>query len=262
MDNGWQGRTAVVTGAAGGIGKALAARLVAEGLQVVVNDLDPAATQAAAAEIGAYAVSGDCASEAGVTALIEAARAHLGRIDVYVANAGIARGVGLEATDDEWAASWEVNTMAHVRAARLLVPEWIEGDGGRFVVTASAAGLLTALGTASYSATKHAAVAFAEWLSATYRHRGMVVQAICPQGVQTAMLEQTGPARDIIAADGALTPEQVAEVTWHAFQDDRFLILPHPEAAQYYRDRAENTDRWLRGMNKLQRWMESQEVAR
>lgn len=253
------GQGAVVTGAAGGIGKALAARLVREGLRVVVNDLDADATRAAAEEIGAYAVPGDAASEAGVTALLDAAREHLGSIDAYFANAGIARGQGLEATDAEWAASFEVNTMAHVRAARLLVPAWVERGAGRFVVTASAAGLLTALGSPSYSVTKHGAVAFAEWLSATYRHRGLVVQALCPQGVQTAMLEETGPARDIIAADGALTPDQVAEVTWQALQDDRFLILPHPEAGEYYRNRATDTDHWLAGMNKLQRWMEAKE---
>lgn len=252
----------VVTGAAGGIGKALAARLVAEGARVVVNDLDPEKTRATAAEIGAHALPGDGASQAGIAALIEAAREHLGSIDAWFANAGIARGMGLQATEDEWQTSWEINTMAHVRAARILVPEWLERGGGRFVVTASAAGLLTALDAPAYSVTKHGAVAFAEWLSATYRHRGLVVQAICPQGVQTAMLEQTGPARAIIAADGALTPEQVADVTWEGLQDDRFLILPHPEAAQYYRDRASDTDRWLGGMNKLQRWMENQEGAR
>lgn len=256
----YAGSGVVVTGAAGGIGKALAARLVTEGARVVVNDLDPGATSASAADIGAHPVAGDAASEDGVAALVEAARDHLGRIDVWFGNAGIARGMGLDASEADWAASWEVNTMAHVRAARLLVPDWLERGGGRFVVTASAAGLLTALGTASYSVTKHGAVAFAEWLSATYRHRGIVVQAICPQGVQTAMLEQTGPARDIIAADGALTPEQVAEVTWQALQDDRFLILPHPEAAGYYRQRADDTDRWLGGMNKLQRYLESKEA--
>jgi NAD(P)-dependent dehydrogenase (short-subunit alcohol dehydrogenase family) len=252
------GQGVVVTGAAGGIGKALAARLVAEGARVVINDLDPAATQAAATEIGAYAVSGDAASEEGIAALVAAAREHLGQIDAWFANAGIVRGLGLDATEAEWAASWEVNTMAHVRAARLLVPEWLERGGGRFVVTASAAGLLTALGTATYSVTKHGAVAFAEWLSATYRHRGIVVQAICPQGVETNMLAATGPMRTILVSDGALSADDVAETTWQALQDDRFLILPHPTAGEYYRARAEDTDRWLGGMNKLQRFLDSE----
>lgn len=252
------GSGVVVTGAAGGIGKALAARLVAEGARVVVNDVDADRLAATAAEIGAHPVAGDSASEAGVAALVAAARDHLGRIDSWFANAGVALGDGLDATEEEWSASWEINTMAHVRAARLLVPEWLDRGAGRFVVTASAAGLLMTLGNPVYSVTKHGAVAFAEWLSATYRHRGLVVQAICPQGVQTAMLDATGPARAIIAADGALTPEQVADVVWEALQDDRFLVLPHPEAAGYYRDRATDTDRWLGGMNKLQRWLESQ----
>ncbi|MBK1787935.1 SDR family oxidoreductase [Prauserella cavernicola] len=250
------GQGVVVTGAAGGIGKALAARLADGGARVVVNDLDPARTQAAAAEIGVYAVAGDAASEAGVSALVSAARDHLGHIDAWFANAGVVRGAGLDASETEWAASWEVNTMAHVRAARLLVPGWLERGGGRFVVTASAAGLLTALGTAPYSVTKHGAVAFAEWLSATYRHRGIVVQAICPQGVRTDMLDETGPMRTVLAGD-AVTPEDVAELTWHALQDNRFLILPHLQIGDYYRHRATDTDRWLGGMNKLQRHLES-----
>jgi NAD(P)-dependent dehydrogenase (short-subunit alcohol dehydrogenase family) len=252
-----EGSGVVVTGAAGGIGMALAARLVADGARVVVNDVDSERLAATAAEIGAHPVAGDSASEAGAAALVAAAREQLGQIDAWFANAGVALGDSLQATEQEWAASWEINTMAHVRAARLLVPEWIERGTGRFVVTASAAGLLMTLGNPVYSVTKHGAVAFAEWLSATYRHRGLVVQAICPQGVQTAMLDATGPARDIIAADGALTPDQVADVVAEALQDDRFLVLPHAEAAGYYRDRAADTDRWLGGMNKLQRWMES-----
>ncbi len=254
------GQGVVVTGAAGGIGKALARRLVAEGARVVVNDLDPVATQATADEIGAYAVPGDAASEAGIAALVAAAREHLGQIDAWFANAGIVRGLGLDASEAEWAASWEVNTMAHVRAARLLVPEWLERGAGRFVVTASAAGLLSAHGTATYSVTKHGAVAFAEWLSLTYRHRGLVVQAICPQGVQTDMLAETGPMRTILVNDGALTADDVAETTWQALQDDRFLILPHPEAGDYYRNRATDPDRWLGGMNKLQRYLENEEA--
>jgi NAD(P)-dependent dehydrogenase (short-subunit alcohol dehydrogenase family) len=254
-----QGQGIVVTGAAGGIGRALAARLVAEGARVVINDLDPERTQATAAEIGAHAIPGDAASEAGIAALVGKARTHLGQIDGWFANAGVVRGLGLDASEAEWATSWEINTMAHVRAARLLVPEWLERGGGRFVVTASAAGLLTALGTATYSVTKHGAVAFAEWLSATYRHRGIEVHAICPQGVRTDMLATTGPMEQLLVADGALTPEDVAEATWQALQDGRFLVLPHPEAGDYYRHRADDPDRWLRGMNKLQQRLDEHE---
>lgn len=257
-----KGTGVVVTGAAGGIGKALAARLVAGGARVVVNDIDADRLAATASEIGAHPVAGDGASEAGIAALVAAAEGHLGQIDSWFANAGVVRGLGLDASEAEWASSWEINTMAHVRAARLLVPGWIERGGGRFVVTASAAGLLTALGTATYSVTKHGAVAFAEWLSATYRHQGIVAQAICPQGVDTAMLANSGPMRGLLTADGARTPDEVAEVTWEALQDDRFLILPHPEVGQYYQARTADTDRWLGGMNKLQRMLDSEEATR
>lgn len=244
---------AVVTGAAGGIGRAIARRLAAEGLRVVVNDLDAAGAEAVAAEIGGLAVPGDCASEAGVERLVAEATAYLGRIDVYVANAGIGVMHGLETSDAEWARAIEINLMAHVRAARALVPGWLgDGGGGRFVVTASAAGLLTMIGDASYSVTKHGAVAFAEWLSATYRDRGVVVQALCPQGVRTAMIEDVGAVASLLDNEGTLEPEQVAEVLWQAFGDDSFLVLPHPEVAQFYAARAADPDRWLGQMNGLQ----------
>jgi NAD(P)-dependent dehydrogenase (short-subunit alcohol dehydrogenase family) len=143
--------------------------------------------------------------------------------------------------------------MAHVRAARVLVPRWLEdGQGGRFVVTASAAGLLTMIGAAPYSVTKHAAVGFAEWLSVTYGHRGIAVQAICPQGVQTRMLEQAGPLKDLLTRDAALTPDQVADAWVRSLEEDRFLVLPHPEVAGYYAARAADTDAWLAGMRRLQ----------
>lgn len=251
--------TAVVTGAAGGIGRALAERLVTEGYDVVVNDLDVERTRQAAEEIGAHGIPGDAASEEGVAALVEAARERLGRIDAWFANAGVVRGLGLEATEQEWATSWEVNTMAHVRAARLLVPDWLAAGGGRFVVTASAAGLLMSLGAPAYSVTKHAAVGFAEWLSATYRHRGIVVHAICPQGVKTDMLANTGPMEELLVADGALAAEEVADATWTAMQEGRFLVLPHPQVADYYAARATTTDKWLHGMNKLEQYLESKE---
>ncbi|MFG1656375.1 SDR family oxidoreductase [Micromonospora chersina] len=252
----------VVTGAGHGIGRALATRFAAEGARVVVNDLDGAAARAVAEEIGGWAAPGDAASEQGVAALVETARGHLGEIDVWFGNAGIDRGRGLDAAEAEWAASHEVNVMAHVRAARLLVPAWVERGAGRFVVTASAAGLLTTLGNPAYAVSKHACVAFAEWLSATYRHRGIVVQAVCPQGVRTRMLDDSGPLRDLLSRDGALTPEDVAEATWQALHDDRFLVLPHPRVADYYAHRATDPDRWLGGMNRIQRQLEDQGAFR
>ena len=249
----------VVTGAGHGIGRALATRLSAEGARVVVNDLDAEAAERVAAEVGGYAAPGDAASEEGVSALVESARGQLGAVDVWFANAGIDWGHGLDAPESDWAACHEVNVMAHVRAARLLVPEWVERGAGRFVVTASAAGLLTLLGSPTYSVSKHAAVAFAEWLSATYRHRGVVVQAICPQGVRTRMLANAGALEEVLSNDGALEPEQVAEAAWQAMADDRFLVLPHPEVAGYYAHRATQTDDWLERMNKLQRLVEAHE---
>ncbi|MFG2164503.1 SDR family oxidoreductase [Micromonospora chersina] len=252
----------VVTGAGHGIGRALATRLAAEGARVVVNDLDGEAARAVAEEIGGWAAPGDAATEQGVAALVGTARGHLGEIDVWFGNAGIDRGRGLDAAEADWAASHEVNVMAHVRAARLLVPAWVERGAGRFVVTASAAGLLTTLGNPAYAVSKHGCVAFAEWLSATYRHRGIVVQAVCPQGVRTRMLDDSGPLRDLLSRDGALTPEDVAEATWQALHDDRFLVLPHPRVADYYAHRATDPDRWLGGMNRIQRQLEDQGAFR
>ena len=251
------GSGVVVTGAGHGIGRALARKLAAEGARVVVNDLDAEAAADVARETGGIAVPGDAASESGVVELVATARDHLGKIDVYFANAGIDVGGGLDAPAEDWARAIEVNVMGHVRAARQLVPVWLETGGGRFVVTASAAGLLTMLGSAPYSVTKHAAVGFAEWLSATYGHHGVVVQAICPQGVNTRMLDEAGPLQELLTHDSALEPEDVAQTVWEALADDRFLILPHPEVAGYYQARATDTDRWLAGMRKLQRRLEN-----
>jgi NAD(P)-dependent dehydrogenase (short-subunit alcohol dehydrogenase family) len=247
------GAGVVVTGGGHGIGRAIAARMAAQGARVVVNDIDEEAAREVANEIGGgVAVPGDAASEDGVAELVATARDHLGKIDVYFANAGVDVGQGLDAPAEDWARAIDVNLMAHVRAAQQLVPAWLETGGGRLVVTASAAGLLTMLGSPVYSVTKHAAIGFAEWLSATYGHRGVVVQAICPQGVRTRMLDQAGPLQELLSHDTALEPEQVADAVYHALQDDRFLILPHPEVAKYYAFRATNTDGWLAGMRKLQ----------
>ncbi|NQW73739.1 MAG: SDR family oxidoreductase [Actinobacteria bacterium] len=251
----------VVTGAGRGIGLAIAAKLAEEGARVVVNDLDAAEAHEAAAEIGGFAIPGDAASEEGVEALITAARAHLGDIDIYFANAGTAVGVGLDSTEEAWATALEVNVMAHVRAARLLVPTWLERGGGRFVVTASAAGLLATVGNAPYSVSKHSAVGFAEWLAITYGHRGITVQAICPQGVTTRMLDEAGPFKELLARDGALSPEQVAESVWQGLQEGEFLILPHPEVREYYVSRAAHTDRWIGSMQRIQRKVDEGSVG-
>ncbi|MDF8264513.1 SDR family oxidoreductase [Luteipulveratus flavus] len=251
----WLGKGVVVTGAARGIGRAIATRLHAEGARLVVADVLDEPLAALAGELDAVAVPGDCASEAGAARLVDQAREALGSIDVWVGNAGVLRGLELDRTsEDDWATSWDVNVMAHVRAARLLLPDWLERGEGRFVVTASAAGLLTMLGAPAYSVTKHATESFAEWLAATYGHRGVSVHAICPQGVRTEMYDQPGSAvlTDIVGHDGALAPEAVADALVDAVAAERFLVLPHPEVQDYLAFRATRTDRWLAGMQALQ----------
>ncbi|MFI6105545.1 SDR family oxidoreductase [Streptomyces sp. NPDC051310] len=249
-----QGTNVVVTGAGGGIGAALARRFAAEGARVVVNDIDPGRTKAVADEIGGIPVAGDA------SAIVEEARDALGgTVDVYCANAGLASPGDAFAGEDVWAAAWDVNVMAHVRAARTLLPGWLERGSGRFVSTVSAAGLLTMVGAAPYSVSKHGAYAFAEWLSLTYRHRGLKVHAICPQGVRTDMLTAAGSAGDLVLAPTAIEPEDVADALFAGIEADRFLILPHPEVAGYYRARATDPERWLNNMSHIQQKWEGSE---
>ncbi|MFG2880773.1 SDR family oxidoreductase [Streptomyces sp. NPDC048297] len=245
----------VVTGAGGGIGAALARRFAAAGARVVVNDLDGEKAKAVAAEIGGTAVPGDA------SAIVDEARDALGgTVDVFCANAGVAfedRAPGDPLDEKSWALSWDVNVMAHVRAAHALLPQWLERGSGRFVSTVSAAGLLTMIGAPAYSVTKHGALAFAEWLSLTYRHRGINVHAICPQGVRTDMLASTGSAGDLVLQPTAIEPDAVADALFRGIEEDRFLILPHPEVAEYYAARAAIPDRWLSGMNHIQQKWEA-----
>lgn len=242
----------VVTGGGGGIGAALARRFAAEGARVVVNDLDGAKAKAVADEVGGIAVPGDASG------IVPQAREALGgTVDVYCANAGLGSGGSEAAPEEVWAAAWDVNVMAHVRAAHALLPDWLERGSGRFVSTVSAAGLLTMIGAAPYSVTKHGAYAFAEWLSLTYRHRGLKVHAICPQGVRTDMLAATGTAGELVLTPTAIEPDDVAAALFAGMAEDRFLILPHPEVAAFYRARAETPDKWLKGMNHIQQKWEA-----
>ncbi|GHH75099.1 oxidoreductase [Streptomyces sulfonofaciens] len=244
------GTRVVVTGAGGGIGAALARSFAAAGARVVVNDLDADKAAAVAAECGGIPVPGDASAT-----VTDARDALGGTVDVYCANAGVGSEGSEAAPEEVWANAWDVNVMAHVRAAHVLLPDWLARGSGRFVSTVSAAGLLTMVGAAPYSVTKHGAFAFAEWLSLTYRHRGVKVHAICPQGVRTDMLTAAGSAGELLLAPTAVDPQDVADALFAGIAEDRFLILPHPEVAEYVRARAAEPDRWLDGMNRLhQKW--------
>jgi NAD(P)-dependent dehydrogenase (short-subunit alcohol dehydrogenase family) len=246
------GRGVVITGAGSGIGAALARKLAAQGERLVLNDLDAAAVTAVAEQTGALAVPGDAATGDGVRDLIDRARRELGAIDLYFANAGIAVNGGPEVADEGWQRSWDVNVMAHVRAARALLPDWLAAGRGHFVATVSAAGLLTMPGAAPYSVTKHGALAFAEWMSITYADRGLRVQALCPQGVRTPLLAAGGAVGELVLGADAIEAEDVAEAVWAALDDGPFLILPHPEVAGFFAGRAQDPDLWLARMRRIQ----------
>jgi NAD(P)-dependent dehydrogenase (short-subunit alcohol dehydrogenase family) len=251
----WGDGGVVVTGGARGIGLAVAERLRREGAQVVIADLPDDGLERAAARLGAVAVAADVGTEQGIHKILEESWTRLGRISTYVSNAGYPGGRGADAGDDVWAEAWAVNVMAHVRAVRELLPEWRARGEGRCVITASSAGLLTMVGNAPYSVSKHAAVAFAESMSITHGVQGVVFQVLCPQLVQTRMLDDTVGVTDAFPGEVILTPSEVAQVVWEAMGDDRFLILPHPEVHDYFRFRAEDTGRWIRGMRRFARRM-------
>ena len=263
------GTNAIVTGAAAGIGEAIAQRLLKAGASVVLGDLDAerlegTATRLDAEHPGRVAhVAGDASDAAHVDALIAAA---VGPVDVFVANAGVFKGFGLEATDAEWQLSWDVNVMGHVAAARALVPGWLERGSGCFASTASAAGLLTQLGSPTYSATKHAAVGFAEWLAATYGDRGVQVCCLCPMGVRTDMLvagesSAEGDAKlglnAVTSAGETLDPLAVADVLLIAIEAGTFFALPNPEVGTMYARKAADTDHWVTGMQRFRTSLES-----
>jgi NAD(P)-dependent dehydrogenase (short-subunit alcohol dehydrogenase family) len=258
-----EGKVVVVTGAGRGIGRALARRFAAEGAKgVAVGDLDQDNAEAVAAEIastgaGALGLRTDVGVERDVRALVEAAEEAFGPVDLCCSNAGIAIGGGVEASDDDWQRIWDVNLMAHVYAARAVLPSMLARGEGYLLNTASAAGLLTNLGAAPYSVTKHAAVALAEWLAVTHGDEGIKVSCLCPQGVNTAMLMgEANPgvtAADVVKVAGrVLEPDDVAEAVVRGLEEERFLILPHPEVAEYWRRKADDPDRWLAGMRRLQ----------
>ncbi len=251
-------KVAVVTGGANGIGAALSRRFAQEGARVVVADLEAEKAQSLAAEIGALAVAVDVSKESDIINLVQQTNAAHGPIDLFCSNAGIGgpRG-GIEASNEGWQQIWEINLMAHVYAARAVVPQMLERGAGYLLNTASAAGLLSQIGAAPYAVTKHAAVAFAEWLAITYGDRGIKVSCLCPQGVRTRMLEgETLAGITEFLRDSALDPAYVAEVVVQGLAAEQFLILPHPEVGEYIKRKAGDYDRWLRGMRKLQTSLE------
>ena len=257
----------VVTGAAGGIGRALARRFHTLGARLVVSDIQGPRVSAVADELNsvrpgsALAFTSDIGTELGNADLVHTAQEFLATngngIDLFFANAGVGGGTFLETTSEaEWDLAFDVNINAHRWAAKYLLPFWLERGSGYFCSTASAAGLLTQIGSAPYSVTKHAAVGFAEWLSITYGSRGIKVSCLCPQGVNTDMINQQtdfAGATDIVrAAADVLEPETVAEVVSAAIENESFLILPHPEVAGYEQFKAADRDKWLAGMRRLQ----------
>jgi NAD(P)-dependent dehydrogenase (short-subunit alcohol dehydrogenase family) len=247
------GKVAVVTGGGSGIGRAMCRRFAAEGARaVVVADLNGSAGAEVAREVEGLAFEVNVARAGDLERLVRDVTAKFGGIDLFCSNAGIMVEGGPESADSDWQRIWEINVMGHVLGARAVLPGMLERGSGYLLQTVSAAGLLTLIGSAPYSVTKHAALGFAEWLAITYWDRGIRVSAICPQGVRTGMLldSDTGPSHFLRGT--AVEPEQVADVVILGLEEERFLILPHPEVGEYFRHKAGDYERWLRGMRKLQ----------
>jgi NAD(P)-dependent dehydrogenase (short-subunit alcohol dehydrogenase family) len=241
----------VVTGAASGIGRALCRRFAQEGAKaVVVADIDQAGANAVADEIDGLAIRCDVSNEEEIIEVVRQTEEKIGPIDLFCSNAGIILAGGVEVPNEDWQRIWEINVLAHVYAARAVIPGMIERGGGYLLNTASAGGLLSQIGSAPYSATKHAAVGLAEIIAITYGDQGIKVSVLCPQAVRTEMAPVGG---GVAAVDGLLEPEQVADTVMEALEQERFLILPHPEVQAYMERKVADYDRWLNGMRKLQK---------
>lgn len=247
-----EGRIVVVTGAASGIGKALAERFHSEGAKLVVcADLDGPGAEITAASVGGVAFATDVSREEDIRTLIDRVETDHGPIDLFCSNAGIGIGGGAEVSDDKWDLIWKVNVMAHVWAARHLVPRMIERGGGYLLNTASAAGLLSQIGSAPYAVTKHAAVGLAEWLALTHGDDGIKVSVLCPQAVRTKMTANN--EEGVASINGMMAPEEVAEACVRALEAETFLVLPHEEVVTYMQNKTRDYDRWIGGMRKLNR---------
>jgi NAD(P)-dependent dehydrogenase (short-subunit alcohol dehydrogenase family) len=241
-------KVVVVTGGAEGIGAALCRRLAKEGARVMVADIDEKGAQALAGEIGGLALRCDVGREADVMRLVSHTEERFGPIDLFFSNAGIMVKGDIEVTNADWQRIWEINVMSHVYAARALIPKMLQRGVGGFICTASAAGLLSQIGSAPYSVTKHAAVGFAESLAITYGDRGLKVAVICPQAVRTQMTRQ---GAGVAAVDGMIEADQVADCVMEALQEGRFMVLPHPEVKTYMQRKTADYDRWIGGMQRL-----------
>lgn len=249
-----QDKVVIVTGGANGIGRALCLRFAREGARaVIVADIDVQGANRVAEEIHGVAAIADVGKEADIQRLVALATDKFRQVDFFCSNAGIGAAGGPEAPDRDWERSWGINVMSHVYAARAVLPQMLARKEGYLLQTVSAAGLLTQIGSAPYSVTKHAALGFAEWLAITYGDQGIRVSALCPQGVKTDMLLKAQFAGGAFLLEGALEPEQVADDVVKAVQEEKFLILPHPEAARYFQNKANDYERWIRGMRKLNR---------
>lgn len=248
-----ENRIVAVTGAAHGIGRALCHAFARHGAKAVAClDIDETAAQEVARDINGLALKVDVRSEGDIATAIARIEDELGPIDLFCSNAGILVEGGVDAPDDDWQRIWDINVMAHVWAARHLVPRMAARGGGYLLNTASAAGLLNQVGSAPYGVTKHAAVGLAEWLAMTHGDEGIKVSVLCPQGVRTAMTE--GHEDHVAAADGMLEPDEVAEACVEAIRAETFLVLPHPGVLDYMRNKTADYDRWIGGMRKLNRF--------
>jgi NAD(P)-dependent dehydrogenase (short-subunit alcohol dehydrogenase family) len=242
----------VVTGAASGIGKAMVERFHREGAKLVVcSDLNGGGARAVAAEVKGVAFETNVAKESDIQHLIETVERDHGSIDLFCSNAGIGVRGGAEASNGDWQRIWDINVMAHVWAARHLVPRMIARGGGYLLNTSSAAGLLSQIGSAPYAVTKHAAVGLAEWLAITHGDQGIKVSVLCPQAVRTAMTKDNPDG--VASIDGMMEPDVVAEACVRAIEAEDFLILPHPEVLEYMRRKTGDYNRWIGGMRKLNR---------
>lgn len=249
-----QDKIIVVTGAGSGIGRALAVRFKAEGAKCVVAiDIDTKSAVATADLVSGVAMTADVAIEADIVRAIEKVEAEIGPIDLFCSNAGVGIGQCINSDNREWQASWDINLMAHVYAARHLLPRMVARGGGYFLNTASAAGVLNQIGGAAYGVTKHAAVGFGEWLAIHHKHQGIKVSMLCPQAVRTPMIESENDASAAAMSDGVIEPEELADSVVEGLRDEVFMILPHPIVLEYMRNKTSNYDRWIGGMNKLMR---------